>query len=133
MRPIKTALLIDDDETEHFFYDRIVAKSELVEDTKRFFYADEALEYLRATNCEEIDVIFLDINMPRMNGFEFLKAAADELGQNFLNIKVVMLTSSSAERDVSSAQSIQQITKYLHKPLEVEHLQDVARMINNCD
>ncbi len=71
-------------------------------------------------------MIILDINMPRMNGFEFL-AAYQQLGdEHNLPAVVVMLTSSEYKRDVEQADQHDLVKEYLVKPFTKEHAQKLA-------
>lgn len=127
---LDTILLIDDDETDHFFFKRLVQKSELIENVVCFHYADEALQYLQSQDRPKIDVIFLDINMPRMNGFDFLEAATNELPSSFNDsVNVVMLTSSIAPQDKARAAEFDVIKAYVNKPLDINGLDGVIAKV----
>ena len=126
---IKTALLIDDDDVDQMIYKRIIDRSGLIEQVTSFSYAEDALAYLRIVDRPDIDVIFLDINMPRMTGLEFLDAAEKEFGDNFAKIVVIMLTTSLDPRDRARAESHASVKAYLDKPLTVENIKDVAALL----
>ena len=127
---LETVLLIDDDETDHFFFKRLVHKTNLIKDVICFHYADEALQFLQSRERPKIDVIFLDINMPRMNGFEFLEEAKSELPSSFNDsVNVVMLTSSIAPQDKSRAAEFDVIKAYANKPLDADGLNDIVKQI----
>ena len=79
----------------------------------------EALEYLDANASEEtIFLILLDINMPVMNGWEFLNAIGD---RSYLDrVNVVMVSSATEESEMRKAHTYQQVIDYQQKPLSVE-------------
>ena len=79
---IGTVMVVDDEEVDQFLYKRVLTRSGLVGNIIMFTYPDEALEYLKSAECEPIDVLLLDINMPRMSGFEFLDKATVEVGRS---------------------------------------------------
>lgn len=133
MKPIKLAVLIDDNEIDQRHYNRILNKSGLVEEVMTFTYADEALEHLQAKSDFEIDVIFLDINMPRMDGFEFLEIATEQLGDSFAKIVIAMLTTSLNPADRDRAASFGVVKKFISKPLTVEDVKDVAALLTPSD
>ena len=121
--PISTAILVDDEQVDQILYKMVIDESGLVQSLMSFRYAQEALDYLLKPNRPEIDVIFLDINMPRMTGFEFLEAATAELGESFAKIVVVMLTTSMNPDDEDRARQFPVVKEYIHKPLQKEHLE----------
>lgn len=129
MPPISTVLLIDDESFDQMLYKRVISRSGLVGEAISFYYAEEALAYLRAPGRKAIDVIFLDINMPRMNGFEFLDAATAALGPDFAKVVVVMLTTSLERRDRDRAMSYPMVRRFINKPLTVAHLTDIATLL----
>lgn len=123
---IRSLMVVDDIEDDLFFYERIVKRSGIVENYIAFDSAEKALAHLRAAEPGSVDVILLDINMPRMNGFEFLDAASAELGEKFVNVVVFMLTSSLAARDMERAKQYSVVRDYFSKPLTVDQLRMIA-------
>lgn len=128
--PLKNVLLIDDERIDQMMYRRVMDRSGLVGNVISFQYADEALDYLKRTDRERIDVIFLDINMPRMNGFEFLQRATEDLGAGFATAVVIMLTTSLDPIDVSRAKAHAVVKAFINKPLTVEHVHYVANLVD---
>jgi two-component system, chemotaxis family, response regulator Rcp1 len=92
----------------------------------------EALAFLRREGCYDAapspDLILLDLNMPRKDGREVLA----EIKENpiFRSIPVVVLTSSTAERDICDAYSLNG-NCYIKKPLDFDQFFDLVRMITN--
>lgn len=119
-------MLIDDEDIDRRVYQRVIDKSGLVERTLTFTYADEALAYMKDNPDLDVDVIFLDINMPRMNGFEFLDAVNRDLGPDFAKVVIAMLTTSLNPSDRSRAAEYEIVKEYISKPLTVEHVERVA-------
>ena len=76
---LNRVMTVDDDRFDQLAYRRILKKTNAEIDLLPFQYATEALEYLKSPTRQPVDVILLDINMPRMDGFEFLEAAKTEL------------------------------------------------------
>ncbi len=81
--------------------------------------AEEALEYLNNTDINKVNLVFSDINMPGMNGFEFLKILRDK----FATLKVVMVTAYGNENYYQTAMQYG-ATDYLTKPLNFNSLKE---------
>lgn len=120
---MQTILVIDDDECFHFLCEVAFKKSGENVTLLQAFDGVEALELLRDPTTTMPDVILLDINMPRMNGHEFLAAYA-EIHPGVIPI-VAMLTSSDQQRDRQDALKYDFVKDYLLKPLSVE---DIPRL-----
>ena len=130
--PLKTVMLIDDEGVDRMIYRRVLNRSKLVDEVIEFEYARDALEYLRGPGRPQVCLIFLDINMPGMNGFEFLEAATAEFGESFADAVVIMLTTSLAPNDVDRSKRYAAVKDYISKPLTVEdvhHAADVVRQM----
>ena len=129
---IGTAMLLDDEVFDQKHYHRILERSGMVENIVGFLYPDEALEYLRQKDRPEIDVLFLDINMPRLNGFEFLEAATKEFGNDFARTVVIMLTTSLDPEDEARARHFSVVKEYFNKPLLREHISRVCELLGEA-
>jgi len=110
-----TILLIEDDELDIISVERSLKKIESGFILHTAYNGIEAFKMLRDTNIPLIpDVILLDINMPRMNGIEFLELLRAD--QTLKDIKVFVMTTSSETSDRSAAEKLG-ISGYILKPL----------------
>ncbi len=126
---IKTVMTVDDNSIDQILYKRIMNRSGLVDNIISFQYADDALQYLKSDDSEKIDVIFLDINMPRMSGLEFLERMSNDFGPEFSSLVVIMLTTSLDPEDERRAQQYKAVKAYMRKPLKVEDLATVSHLL----
>ena len=93
----------------------------------------DALAFLRRkgadyTNAPQPDLILLDLNMPRMNGREFLAEIKADGG--LAGIPVVVLTTSDVERDVVASYKLG-ASGYITKPVDMEQFIDAIRQLEN--
>lgn len=127
---LRAVMLVDDEEIDQMMYRRVIARSGLVGKVYSFRYAEQALDFLRDPSQAPVDVIFLDINMPRMSGFDFLERATAEFGAEFAGAVVVMLTTSMDPHDFERAKSFAAVKLYVNKPLTIEHLRQVVEIVS---
>jgi len=126
-RKLNCILLIDDNKADNFFH-RIVIEEEVdcAEQVSEAKNGEEALKFLTEIQDGEYpDLIFLDINMPRMNGWEFIRAYEKSTIPLKKEIVIVMLTTSMNPEDEVLAQSIACIHAFRQKPLTPEILIDI--------
>lgn len=128
MKKVNRILLVDDDETTNLLNKRLISRLELADKVDLAYDGYEALGYLikQTTEAEypKPDLIFLDVRMPVMDGFEFL-TEYNKLDQKFkAKAIVVMLSTSLREEDVSKAKQLH-VTDYRPKPLTEEMLYDI--------
>ena len=123
--PAPTIMVIDDNKVDRMVYERVINRVGLFGQTISFAYAEDALAHLRTTGGH-VDLILLDINMPRMDGFEFLASAQDTFGDAFSAYVVIMLTTSLNPDDRDKALAFSVVRDFLNKPLTTEMLQDLA-------
>jgi CheY-like chemotaxis protein len=121
----KTCLLIDDNYIDNFVTRRILESSNFAEKIIVSNSATDAMASLRSGAIKP-DVIFLDIRMPQMGGFEFLQEF-DKLDiDNKMDIKIFMLSSSLDPTDLKKSSNNKYITHFLHKPLTQKALDEIA-------
>ncbi|SFC54188.1 CheY chemotaxis protein or a CheY-like REC (receiver) domain [Flexibacter flexilis DSM 6793] len=129
----KAVMLIDDNEIDNLINQKIIEASDVAEHILSHTGAKAALEFLR--NVEKMasiktdmlpEVIFLDVDMPLMDGFQFL----DEFEKLSDDIKkhcgIVMLTSSINPQDLNKAKKSAYVKKYLNKPLTQDALDKLS-------
>lgn len=121
----KTCLLIDDNYIDNFVTRRILESSNFADQVIVSQSATEAIESLRAGDVAP-DVIFLDIRMPMMGGFEFLQEYDKIDVENKKNIKIFMLSSSLDPTDMRKSMNNKYITQFIHKPLTQKALDEIA-------
>tara|TARA_B110000090_G_C13387512_1_gene448264 strand:+ start:2513 stop:2917 length:405 start_codon:yes stop_codon:yes gene_type:complete len=125
-------LLIDDDKNANFYNQRIIEKTQLAEEVISFENAKMALEYLKKQNGERKypspDIIFLDINMPGMDGWEFLEQYTIRKSTQKLNTKIIMLSSSDNNDDRDRAARFDVVSNYICKPLDKNSLKELLTL-----
>ncbi len=121
-------MLIDDDELTNYVNEVIVEEADCTDKLVTVDSGQDALGYLNSVTKQEAprpDLILLDVNMPAMNGWEFLEEYK-RLGHELLqHTVVVMLTTSFNPEDEEMAKSIGEISDFKNKPLTVDLLQDI--------
>jgi len=124
-------LLIDDDEIGVFLTERLLKREGFSDDVQAFSNAEQALDFLQHAPASELPrVIFLDLNMPVMDGWEFLDALRPQEARLQGNCRVYILTSSSAHTDTSRAQEFGLVAGLLHKPIDSAQIQAVLARLN---
>ena len=131
--PIGRLMLIDDNQIDQMLCERLIKRSGLVDEFIGFLSAEEALEYLREADLPAADALLLDINMPRMDGFQFLEVATEELGEKFARIVVMMLTTSLDPKDQARAAEFSMVKDYCNKPLLMDYLEKLAILLHEND
>ena len=122
---MKKVMVVEDDESFQFLCEMVFRRSGRDVTLIQAFDGVEAMEKLEQMD-ELPDLILLDINMPRMNGHEFLDAYSK---RNPQQIPVVaMLTSSDQQRDRQNAMSYPFVKDYILKPLEKRHIETFEAM-----
>lgn len=123
----KPILLVEDDEVDVMTIRRALKDVKVLNPLTVAGNGEEALEYLRDPGKTRPCVILLDLNMPRMNGIEFLK----ERGTNAMlkSIPVVVLTSSREEQDMVQSFSLG-VAGYMLKPVDYRQFVETIRVID---
>lgn len=117
-------LLIDDDKDMAFLMDVFLRKSELVDQYYVASTGMEALKYLQEDN-EKPDVIFIDLIMPDISGFEFIKQFESKLEKKFPDTHLYILTGSALKEDKVKAMGYSSVNGYILKPLNSTLLREI--------
>jgi CheY-like chemotaxis protein len=126
---LKTILLIDDDSATNFINAHLLKKLGYAENIVVRENGREALDYLQEESeaGNRPDLIFLDINMPCMNGWEFLEEYRKLDHQAPDSVIIVMLTTSPLLDDQLKANAMAEIAEFRNKPLNKAMLQSVLK------
>jgi len=120
-------LLVEDDDVDAMTLTRAIGELEIAGPLIRVTNGMEAIAYLRSGGNEKPSIIFLDLNMPKMNGAEFLKVVkADEM---LKKIPIVVLTASNEERDIADSFDFG-VAGYIIKPVDYERFVQILKTID---
>jgi CheY-like chemotaxis protein len=127
MQNLKPILLVEDDHVDAMTFKRALNELRVKNPVVHSANGEEALAYLRRGGSEEPCFIFLDLNMPRMNGIEFLNVVKDD--KKLKRIPVVVLTTSDNERDIVESFEFG-VAGYMVKPADYKEFVQAIRTIN---
>lgn len=128
-KPIHCILLVDDDPDDNFLHQLVITESGLCDEVRVAESGLEALRYLTQPDQPDYlrpDAILLDINMPGMNGFEFLEQYHNLPDHLKSRVVVVMLTTSLNPTDQTRATQSAEVNLYQSKPLTQAMLQTLV-------
>ncbi|MEL6673849.1 MAG: response regulator [Bacteroidota bacterium] len=129
MRTIKRALIIDDDEINNFICVKNMKDLQFAEQASYCLKGQEGLnqlkEMLDSTPEDMPEAIFLDINMPMMNGWEFLEEYKNLAPQFSKEIKLFILTSSVYRKDMERSDTYAEVADYIVKPLDKTKIRNI--------
>jgi len=133
-RKLKQIMLIDDDPNDNYFHQReikkVITDITIIEKLSGL----DALDYLQSNrrNSQMLpDLIFLDINMPALDGWEFLEAY-DKLDQEIKKgVIIIMLSTSGNPDDILKATTYSSVSDYITKPLTKELVESIIRRFFN--
>jgi len=133
MKLFKSILLIDDDDATNYLHKFYINEWNITEKVYVAINGKEAIDFLKSNtdfHQEKPSLILLDINMPVMNGFEFLEEYAKLEDSMKASTVVVMLTTSLHPRDVERADSIPDLKAYINKPLTKEEIVGIVETVD---
>ncbi|WP_299214054.1 response regulator [uncultured Aquimarina sp.] len=122
-------ILVDDDKITNYIHQRVIKRSDIDVSIKINKTGSEALSYLKNMSNYPNDVypkpgiIFLDINMPGMNGWDFINEYRKLPDEQKRRIIIAMLTTSTNPDDEYAAKQTPEINMFLKKPLTAEKLE----------
>ena len=127
MRNSKPILLVEDDEVDTMTVQRAFKDLKVTNELVHRINGEEALKYLRAEDRQMPCVILLDLNMPKMNGVEFLKISKDD--KKLKKLPVVVLTTSKEEHDIVESFELS-VAGYIVKPVDYKRFVEAIRAID---
>lgn len=126
MASINKVMIVDDDEIHNYLFEKRIRNIGLSEHVRAFTSGREAIQdILKERDSPENlpDVIFLDLQMPGMNGWDFLVLFEEALPLSIREkIAVFMLSSSILPRDIEQAKALTYVKEYIQKPLMEDEL-----------
>ena len=132
MKKLSHILLIDDDKITNFITEKLLRKMKISEEIRVALNGKEALELIKERCKNNLccpDLILLDINMPVMDGFEFLHQFHNSDLKNSQASNVVMLTTSTSPRDIEALKE-RGIHHLINKPVTEEKMIKVLEKVS---
>ena len=128
MNKLNSILLIDDNKIDNFFHERVIKKYDAAIRVTAKTSGEQALDYLLNATIDELpDLIFLDINMPGMNGWEFLQEYHKMGTERKKSMIIVMLSTSEDPEDKAMALTQGIAADYKSKPLTQQMLEEIMQ------
>jgi CheY-like chemotaxis protein len=124
--------LVDDDSIFQFTATRLLESSKLAQNILHFENGAEALTFLREKALQKEflpDYLFLDINMPFVDGWMFLEDFTTLKSSLAKDISIYMVTSSIDQRDLNRAKSFSEVTDFIIKPISLERFQELLKSV----
>lgn len=123
----KPILVVEDDQVDTITVIRALNEIQVTNPLVHVENGEEALDYLQDSKTEKPCIILLDLNMPIMNGIEFLQAVKND--KQLKRIPVVVLTTSEEQQDKLNSFELG-IAGYMSKPVDYRQFVDVIRSID---
>jgi len=128
MKTVKNLFVIDDDKIYHFLFKNLLKQNGIAVQSTFFPNGFEAIEHIRQNNDETAlpDLILLDVNMPIMNGWQFLEEYSKLKDTLAKQCVIYMISSSNNEVDINKSKDYDGVVKdYFLKPVCKEDLEKI--------
>jgi CheY-like chemotaxis protein len=127
MRNSKPILLLEDDTVDAMTVKRALKELKILNPLARTCNGEEGLAYLRNEKNPRPCVILLDLNMPKMNGLEFLKVVKND--EQFKRIPAIVLTTSKDDQERIRGFQLN-VSGYIIKPVDYAKFVEAVRILN---
>lgn len=128
---VDKTVLIDDSDIDLFIQRRFLEVYNFSNELFLYKSAEEALSWLKNINGDPApDIIFLDLNMPEIDGFSFLRNFKDLPEKIQTHSKIVVLTSSNSTKDRDQAFTFTNVIQFITKPLKQTDIEELKKLIN---
>ncbi len=122
---VDRVMLVDDDFTDNFIAKRILEVSGFAKSVVEMNSCTSAITYLQQNTAQLPDIIFLDLNMPLCDGFDFLEKFEKLNPQITTKCKVIILSSSDNKKDIERILTNDHVIKFITKPITEEALEEI--------
>lgn len=126
---VDTTILIDDSEIDLFIQRRFLEVYAFSNNIISYKSAQEAIDALGQPRAKSPDIVFLDLNMPNIDGFEFLKTFNQMPESVTDKVRIVVLTSSNNKKDKIEAAQHKNVIHYITKPIKQSDIEDLKKML----
>ncbi|NNG11133.1 MAG: response regulator [Arenibacter sp.] len=133
MRTLTKICIVDDDDIYRFTIERTLESLELATKTMTFSDGEQAINFISDhlnEDAELPDIIFLDIDMPVMDGFQFMEEYEKIKSNVAKDMTIYMVSSSLDPVDIDSAKKISSISDYIVKPISSDRLKSILEDLN---
>lgn len=110
-------MFVDDDEDDNYFHKIVIEKLNIVTQVAIVVNGFEALDFLKNQNQPKPDLIFLDINMPKMTGWQFLEEHSKLSEAQKAKVIIVMLSATKDQDDIKRVAKFAETIDFNYKPL----------------
>lgn len=126
---LESILCVDDDAISLMLYKMVITKASFTNEIVTATNGEEALNYIKTLEVgssesqkKELQLIFLDLNMPVMGGWEFLDSFSGVEYSEYNHIKVIILSSTVDPNDLENSKKYPMVIDFLSKPISKEML-----------
>lgn len=125
--------LVDDDEIFNYLHTSVAHHINKDIEVKTFKSGDDLLSYLNNNRASIIypDIMFIDIRMPNIDGFELMDIISNDETRPFADTKIYMLSSTLDQRDLEKTRQYKMVKDFISKPLTIEKLQGILGEFDN--
>ena len=123
--PSTCVVLIEDDQAMNYYHQRLFVKQDFADEVLSYHSAKEALNGIKSLQQVTLLYIFLDLNMPQMDGWHFIEELEKLKFDSNTQIKLFVLSSSVNPNDMMKAKENSVVIDYLSKPLSIETITNI--------
>lgn len=129
-KEFRQVIIIDDSDVDLYIVKRIFNSTKFSKEVIDFNCGQKALNYLSECTLNSVrfpDLIFVDINMPMMDGFDFAKTFSGQYGSHADGCKIILVSSTLTKEVLERVKKEKYIFKLLEKPITPDDLSAISR------